>query len=92
MRTPNEPKLQSISADYIPKMAAFKTTASWVLNDQKGVDGLQYVELLELPQVGENDVLVKIHAASLNYRDLAISRVRWVIFLASYYGRAQVMC
>ena len=56
-------------------MARPKTTAAWVLNDQNGTDSLRYVEQLELPQVGENDVLVKIHAASLNYRDLAISKV-----------------
>ena len=68
-------------------MAAIKTTASWVLNDQKGVDGLQYVEQLELPQVGENDVLVKLHAASLNYRDLAISKVSpTFLALILYHG------
>jgi NADPH:quinone reductase-like Zn-dependent oxidoreductase len=29
-----------------------------------------------IPKIGDNDVLIKLHAASLNYRDLAIARVR----------------
>ncbi|KIV80826.1 hypothetical protein PV11_08302 [Exophiala sideris] len=48
--------------------------AAWVLNSQIGVDGLAFFERLpELP-IKEYEVLVKIHAASLNYRDLMIAK------------------
>ncbi|KAK4942899.1 hypothetical protein LTR10_017475 [Elasticomyces elasticus] len=48
--------------------------AAWVLNSQIGVDGLAFFERLpELP-IKEDEVLVKIHAASLNYRDLMIAK------------------
>ncbi|GAW13562.1 hypothetical protein ANO14919_029490 [Xylariales sp. No.14919] len=39
----------------------------------KGFDTLQYVTG-EVPKVGENEVLIKLHAASLNYRDLIIPK------------------
>lgn len=39
-----------------------------------GFDGLVYQDA-PVPQVGENEVLVKMHAASLNYRDLIIPKV-----------------
>ncbi|KAI1358186.1 hypothetical protein F5Y08DRAFT_322451 [Xylaria arbuscula] len=46
----------------------------WVVTGPgKGLDTLQYGDG-EVPKVGENDVLVKFHAASLNYRDLIIPR------------------
>jgi NADPH:quinone reductase-like Zn-dependent oxidoreductase len=34
------------------------------------------IEEYELPPLGDNGVLVRIHAASLNYRELAIARAR----------------
>ncbi|KAI0432441.1 hypothetical protein F5Y09DRAFT_144408 [Xylaria sp. FL1042] len=39
----------------------------------KGFETLQYVDG-KVPKVGDNDVLIKLHAASLNYRDLIIPR------------------
>ncbi|KAI2603438.1 NAD(P)-binding protein [Hypoxylon fragiforme] len=48
------------------------STKQWsVGGTDKGFDGLSFVEA-EIPKLGENDVLVKLHAASLNYRDLII--------------------
>lgn len=48
----------------------------WVIaSKDKDLDGLQLVDA-EVPKCGENEVLVKMHAASLNYRDLAIPKVR----------------
>ncbi|RYP57343.1 hypothetical protein DL769_009550 [Monosporascus sp. CRB-8-3] len=44
-----------------------------VSGKDKGFDGLQLVDA-PVPKVGENDVLVKLHAASLNYRDLIIPK------------------
>lgn len=51
------------------------STKQWtVTGTDKGFDGLVYGEA-QVPKVGENDVLVKIQGASLNYRDLIIPLV-----------------
>ncbi|KAJ5156685.1 Polyketide synthase enoylreductase [Penicillium capsulatum] len=48
------------------------TMKQWVVeNMNNGFDGLAFKDA-SIPKVGENDVLVKLHAASLNYRDLLI--------------------
>ncbi|KAH8595875.1 hypothetical protein B0O99DRAFT_511312 [Bisporella sp. PMI_857] len=42
----------------------------WTIQSQTGVDGLVFSEA-EVPEsLGDHEVLIKIHAASLNYRDL----------------------
>lgn len=47
----------------------------WVVNsDKNGLDGLVYVDA-PMPTVGDNDVLIKVRAAALNYRDVAIPKV-----------------
>lgn len=62
-------------------MTTPRITTSWVLDSsQKGPESLQYVEQHELPPVGEHDVLVNVHAALLNYCDLAILKVRLTFF------------
>ncbi|KIL94052.1 hypothetical protein FAVG1_02614 [Fusarium avenaceum] len=49
----------------------------WILNDQQGYDvSLRYEDNIPLPSkesLGSNEVLVKLHAASLNYRDVVIA-------------------
>lgn len=50
-----------------------------VLNKDNDFDGLTFGEA-PVPKVGDNDVLVKFHAASLNYRDLIIPKVRPFVF------------
>ncbi|KAF5556687.1 alcohol dehydrogenase [Fusarium mexicanum] len=49
----------------------------WILNDQQGFEtSLKYETKVPIPsqdELGPNDVLVKLHAASLNYRDLVIA-------------------
>lgn len=45
-----------------------------ITSKEKGFDGLEYGDV-PVPKVGENDVLVKINGASLNYRDLIIPKV-----------------
>jgi hypothetical protein len=47
----------------------------WVLEKSKGIEGLT-LEDVPVPEVGERDVLVKLHAVSLNYRDVMIATVR----------------
>ena len=46
----------------------------WVVSGtDKGFDGLEFKEAA-VPTVGENEVLVRLRAASLNYRDLIIPK------------------
>ncbi|KAG4030558.1 hypothetical protein MFRU_011g00180 [Monilinia fructicola] len=51
-----------------------KTTKTWRVKGQNGFDSLSYDTQATLPELGANDVLVKLHAASLNYRDLIIPK------------------
>lgn len=53
-------------------------TGRWVLDSaQEGISSLHYKAdaTFTADQVGPEEVLVEIHAASLNYRELAICRV-----------------
>lgn len=51
------------------------TTKEWIVSrNDKGFDGLEPREV-KIPQVGETEVLVKLKAAALNYRDLVIAKV-----------------
>ncbi|KAI1344469.1 putative zinc-containing alcohol dehydrogenase [Xylariaceae sp. FL0016] len=55
-------------------MAVPSTMKAWqVAGTDKGFDGLNFVDVA-VPKVGENEVLVKMAAASLNFRDLIIPR------------------
>lgn len=55
---------------------AATTMKQWVVETKdKDFDGLVYKDA-PVPKVGENEVLVKLSAASLNYRDLIIPKVR----------------
>jgi NADPH:quinone reductase-like Zn-dependent oxidoreductase len=48
----------------------------WVVVDKEnGFDSLNFKEG-PVPKCGDNEVLVKLRAASLNYRDLIIPKVR----------------
>ena len=48
----------------------------WIVSGtDKDFDGMSFGEA-PIPKVGENEVLVKFQAASLNYRDLIIPKVR----------------
>ena len=49
-----------------------KSTAQWVIRHlETGLDRLE-LEMKEIPSLGPYDVLVRMKAASLNFRDLAI--------------------
>jgi NADPH:quinone reductase-like Zn-dependent oxidoreductase len=47
----------------------------WVLPAGTGIDKLE-VKDVPIPNVRENEVLVKFHAVSLNYRDIMIAMVK----------------
>ena len=54
---------------------ASQPTKQWtVTGSDKGFDGLEFRDG-KVPDVGDTDVLVKFHAASINYRDLIIPKV-----------------
>lgn len=69
-------------------MAAAKTVKQWTINGEtKGFDELK-LDTVAFPECGENEVLVKLAAASLNYRDLVIPKVgRSVQDVLSYEGK-----
>jgi NADPH:quinone reductase-like Zn-dependent oxidoreductase len=49
----------------------------WILDSQEGFEvSLQYQENVRIPlksELGAHEVLVKLHAASLNYREIVIA-------------------
>ena len=51
------------------------TTKQWTVEGPNGFDGLKWNDKAEIPALGDHDVLVNFHYASLNYRDLIISLV-----------------
>lgn len=50
-----------------------KTMKAWRVEGLRGVDSLVLHGEVPVPEPGENEVLVKFHAASLNFRDVAIT-------------------
>lgn len=62
--------------------ANVKTYKQWTLHEQKGLESLTYGETTfpKTEEIGDYDVLVKLYAASLNYRDLAITKVSSKLF------------
>ncbi|KAF2204687.1 alcohol dehydrogenase [Delitschia confertaspora ATCC 74209] len=53
------------------------TIKAWTVEGQNGFDSLKFNEKAQLPKLGDKDVLVKLHAASLNYRDLIIPKGKY---------------
>ncbi|KAF2026409.1 alcohol dehydrogenase [Setomelanomma holmii] len=53
------------------------TTKQWTVEGQTGFDALKFNEKAQIPEIGDKDVLVKIQAASLNYRDLIIPKGKY---------------
>lgn len=56
-------------------MATPRTTKAWTVEGQGSFDCLKFDKERVLPELSDNDVLVKFHAASLNYRDIIIALV-----------------
>ena len=57
-------------------MSLPKTTDQWVVKGKGGFDDLVLEKDVQIPALGEHDVLVQVQAVSLNYRDLIIPQVR----------------
>ncbi|KAM0514895.1 hypothetical protein ACHAPS_009299 [Verticillium nonalfalfae] len=56
-------------------MSAPQTTKGWTVEGTGSLDCLRFSENLVVPGLKANEVLVKFHAASLNYRDVIIPLV-----------------
>lgn len=58
------------------------TTAEYRVTGQvrENFSTLEYVESVEIPELGDHDCLVKINAVSLNYRDLIIPKAGQLLF------------
>ncbi|KAK0625147.1 hypothetical protein B0T17DRAFT_492887 [Bombardia bombarda] len=56
-------------------MSIPSTQKQWVVETtKKDFDGLVFHDDAPVPQVGDNDVLVRLHGASLNFRDLIMPK------------------
>jgi len=51
------------------------TTKQWTVDGKDGFDSLKFHEKAPISSLGDKDVLVHFYAASLNYRDLIITKV-----------------
>lgn len=51
-----------------------KTTKAWTIEGKDGFESLKFHKEVPIPAISDNEVLVKFHAASLNYRDLIIPK------------------
>jgi NADPH:quinone reductase-like Zn-dependent oxidoreductase len=61
-------------------MAVPTTTKRWTVQGKGEFDNLSLDSRAEVPRLGDHDILVKFHAASLNYRDLIIVKVKHICF------------
>jgi NADPH:quinone reductase-like Zn-dependent oxidoreductase len=59
-------------------MALPTTSRAWSIREihSDSFDGLVLQENVALPKISDYDVLIQVEAVSLNYRDLAIPKVR----------------
>ena len=58
-------------------MSLPKHTKAWVLDgQQEDFSSLKLIDELRLPELKDDQVLIKIYAVSLNYRDLVVVKVR----------------
>ena len=51
------------------------TTSQWTVEGKSGFDSLKPNEKASIPELGDTECLVRFHYASLNYRDLIITKV-----------------
>jgi NADPH:quinone reductase-like Zn-dependent oxidoreductase len=57
-------------------MGLVKTTKAWTVNGTDGFESLKLNEQFPLDELTDHDILIRLHAVSLNYRDVAIPKVR----------------
>jgi NADPH:quinone reductase-like Zn-dependent oxidoreductase len=57
-------------------MGSVKTTKTWTINGTDGLESLKFDEQFPLDELTDHDILIRLHAVPLNYRDVAIPKVR----------------
>lgn len=60
-------------------MSIPKSTDQWVVTGSSGFDSLELKKDVPIPELGDFDVLVQIQSVSLNYRDLIIPQVPYLL-------------
>ncbi|KIY48798.1 NAD(P)-binding protein [Fistulina hepatica ATCC 64428] len=58
------------------------TQKQWTVRGTSGFDDLKFDKNAPIPGIGDHDVLVRLEAASLNYRDLIIPKGRYPLKLS----------
>ena len=56
-------------------MSLPKMTKGWAIEGQDNFDNLKFDTQQPLPELSDNEVLVRFHSASLNFRDIMIAQV-----------------
>lgn len=59
-----------LRADMLPSI-----TSQWTVEGKNGFDSLKPNEKASIPELGDTECLVHFYYASLNYRDLIITKV-----------------
>jgi NADPH:quinone reductase-like Zn-dependent oxidoreductase len=57
-----------------PSPSVPETMKAWTIEGKSGFDSLTFNPKVPVPEPSDYEVLVKFHAASLNYRDLIIPK------------------
>jgi NADPH:quinone reductase-like Zn-dependent oxidoreductase len=66
------------------------SSAQWTLQGQNGIESLKFARVPIQTALGQHEVLVELRAASLNYRDVVIAKVRYpqtiIMFLSHTFS------
>lgn len=63
------------------------TTKTWTVEGNGSFDSLKFSQDRVLPELTANEVLIKFHAASLNYRDVIIALVHYPSYIKYIFHR-----
>jgi len=65
-------------------MNSIKTTKAWTVYGTDGWESLKFHEQAPLEQLTDHDVLIRLHAVSLNYHDLITPKVSTHMYLTIF--------
>lgn len=68
--------MNNSSPDAVEDMSTARSS-QWILNGQRGVSSLELQSIQTEGTLGDYGIQVQLHAASLNYRDIALAGVCW---------------
>lgn len=75
------PTLQNNNPPLLTIMSAPTTTKAWTVEGNTGFDSLTLNPEYAIPALSDNEVLVRIYAGSINYRDAMIPMVTLSLFI-----------